>query len=71
MVKVINGTITEVGTRNIYMRKSLRVGLQGAVDNTSWGRLALAAAASAAIAAGSRDAAVAQYLDAIILNRFG
>mmetsp|Transcript_31877 Transcript_31877/g.57045 ORF Transcript_31877/g.57045 Transcript_31877/m.57045 type:complete len:335 (-) Transcript_31877:67-1071(-) len=73
-VKVVDGAIIETTTKNVYLRKSLRGGLAGAVENAPWEKIAIAVAAVAAVAV-NKDIISAQLtsagLDAILLNRFG
>ena len=69
-VKVVDGSIQEVMSRNVYMKKSLRGGVIGTLENAPWGRMALLLSAVAAVAAGSRDAVVSEFINSILMNRF-
>jgi hypothetical protein len=66
-VKVIDGTVQETVSKNIYMRKSLRGGVAGALENFPASKAAVVAAAVVIVALAAsgtqQPAALWQLLD--------
>ena len=63
-VKVIDGVVEETVSKNVYMRKSLKDGIAGAVENAPASQVvAVILAAAVAVAAKQQPEALLQILD--------
>lgn len=72
LFQVKDGKVVESASDNVYMRKSLRAGLVGAIENAPWSSMtAVGIAVAVAAAASGSGTAPSQLLDAVLLNRFG